>query len=69
MSAVKLIENRIARELIRQRSRVRDPSPGHAGRLITALAFGAGLILAGSYLQEMLWVLLGAAACLALGDT
>jgi hypothetical protein len=38
-----------------------------AERLITTVAVAAGMLVLGSYLQELLWVLLAGAAVLTLG--
>jgi len=68
MSTVRLIEHRIIQELLRRRERA---APGGtrkmAERIITAAAVTASLLLLGSYLQELLWALLGGAVVLTLG--
>ena len=65
MSTVRLIEHRITQDLLRRRERAGPRSM--AERLITAAAVTAGLLLLGSYLQELLWALLGGAVVLTLG--
>lgn len=68
MTTARIIEHRITRDLLRRRER--EPSPRAASlaeRLITAVAVTAGMLLLGSYLQELLWVLLAGAAILTLG--
>ncbi len=67
MSNTRTIESRITRDLLR---RPRGGSPGagrFAERLITAAAVAAGMLLLGSYLQELLWAVLAGAAVLTLG--
>ena len=68
MSTARLIEHCITQDLLRRRGRA---APGAnrsmAERLITAAAVTAGLLLLGSYLQELLWALLGGAIVLTLG--
>ena len=68
MSTVRLIEHRITQDLLRRRERAAPgASRSMAERLITAAAVTAGLLLLGSYLQELLWALLGGAIVLTLG--
>lgn len=68
MTAAKLIEHRIIRNVIRRReSGATHQLSGLADQLITAAAITAGLLLLGSYLQELMWVLLGAGVVLTLG--
>ena len=68
MSTARFIEHRITRDLLRRRERA---SPGGsrqlAERLISVAAVTAGMLLLGSYLQELLWVLLAGAVVLTLG--
>lgn len=68
MSTARFIEHRITQDLLRRRERA---APGGirtmAERLITAAAVTAGLLLLGSYLQELLWALVGGAVVLTLG--
>lgn len=68
MTTARLIESRITRDLLRRRE-ARQTTAGRlpAERLITAAAVAAGLLLLGSYLQELMWVLIAAAAVLTLG--
>jgi len=68
MTAAKLIEYRITRQLLRRREeggeRQGDLKQGYnlwADRLIAILAVTAGLCILGSYLEELLWALLAAA--------
>ena len=68
MSTARMIEYRITRDLLRRRR------PGSAlanrqlaERLISAAAVIAGLLLLGSYLQELLWALLAGGTVLTLG--
>lgn len=72
MTATKLIETQIARQLLRRR----QPGGEHAGaaqagampvelnlwteRLIAILAVTAGLVIVGSYLEELLWAVVAA---------
>lgn len=68
MTSARFIEYRITQDLLRRRERA---APGGtrkmAERLISAAAVSAGLLLLGSYLQELLWVLLSGAVVLTLG--
>jgi fatty acid desaturase len=64
MTTVRAIEYRIIRDLLRRRER---PVPHLADRLIAAVAVIAALLLLGSFLQQLLWVLLPAAVVLTLG--
>lgn len=63
MTAAKLIEYRIARQLLRRREEggERQDSNVWADRLIAIMAVTAGLLILGSYLEELLWALLAAA--------
>lgn len=68
MTTARFIEHRITRDLLRRREKA--PAPGNAPwveRLITAAAVTVGMLVLGSYLQELLWVLLAGAAVLTLG--
>jgi len=68
MSTVRMIEHRITRDLLRRRERAGAAGSGQlAERLITVAAVTAGMLLLGSYLQELLWALLAGAAVLTLG--
>ncbi len=68
MSTVRLIEHRIIQELLCRRERIAlGGTRRMAERVITAAAVTAGLLLLGSYLQELLWALLGGAVILTLG--
>jgi len=68
MSTVRLIEHRITQELLRRRERAAPVGTRKmAERIITAAAVTASLLLLGSYLQELLWALLGGAVVLTLG--
>ena len=63
MTAAKLIEYRIARQLLRRREEGGEQQGSNvwADRLIAILAVTAGLFILGSFLEELLWVLLAAA--------
>ena len=68
MTTARLIEHRITRNLLRRRERNQRVSNGSvAERLITMAAVTVGLLVLGTYLQELLWVLLAGAAVLTLG--
>ncbi|MEE4144625.1 MAG: hypothetical protein V2I26_07480 [Halieaceae bacterium] len=68
MTSVRYIEQRITRNLLRRREREHVVSGGSgAERLITIAAVTVGMLVLGSYLQELLWVLLAGAAVLTLG--
>ncbi len=74
MNASRTLEYRITRQLLQDRqersSSSRRSLPGHsrlAERLITTTAVTVLLVLTGSYLQELLWVGVGAGAALAMG--
>jgi hypothetical protein len=63
MTAAKLIEYSITRELLK-RSAGASPSRGSslwADRLIGVLAVTTGLLIMGSFIEELLWALLAAA--------
>ena len=63
MTAAKLIEYRITRQLMQRREEGGDQldSGLWADRLIAILAVTAGLFILGSFLEELLWALLAAA--------
>jgi hypothetical protein len=68
MTTARLIEHRITRDLLHRRETglaARDSKL--AERLITAAAVTAGMLLLGSYAQELLWALLAGAGVLTLG--
>ncbi len=68
MSTVRHLEHRITRQLLHRREhRSGLGRGGLAGRLITAAAMVAALLLLGSYLQELLWALLAGGVVLTLG--
>jgi hypothetical protein len=68
MTTARFIEHRITRNLMQRRERQQPLTSGPvAERLITTVAVAAGMLLLGSYLQELLWVLLAGAAVLTLG--
>lgn len=68
MTTARFIEHRITRNLMHRRERQQPVTSGPvAERLITAVAVAAGMLVLGSYLQELLWVLLAGAAVLTLG--
>lgn len=67
MTTAKLIEYRIARQLLlrRETGAERGGKPQAdiqpwADRLIAVLALTAGLLILGSYLEELLWAILAA---------
>jgi hypothetical protein len=68
MTATKLIEYRIIRQLLQRREEGDRPLAFNpwADRLIAILALTAGLFVLGSYLEELLWVVLAAALILTL---
>lgn len=63
MTGAKLIEYRITRQLLQRREEAGEQSGSSvwADRLIAILAVTAGLFILGSFLEELLWVLLAAA--------
>lgn len=68
MSTARLIEHRITRELLHRRES--GPSACEhklAERLISVAAVTAGMLLLGSYAQELLWAFIAGAAVLAMG--
>jgi len=68
MTTARFLEHRITRNLMQRRERQQPVTSGPvAERLITTVAVAAGMLLLGSYLQELLWVLLAGAAVLTLG--
>jgi hypothetical protein len=74
MNASRTWEYRITRQLLQGRenrgSSSGDSLPGHshlAEMLITTTAVTVLLVLTGSYLQELLWVGMGAGSVLAMG--
>lgn len=68
MSTARSMEQRITRELVRRRGRTSSGATGQlAERVITSAAVTAGMLLLGSYLQELLWALLAGAVVLTLG--
>jgi hypothetical protein len=63
MTAAKLIEYRITRQLLQRREESgaqRGVTPW-ANRLIAILAVTTGLFILGSYLEELLWAVLAGA--------
>jgi hypothetical protein len=68
MTTAKFIEYQITRNILRRREQHTQAASGWlADRLIMITAVTAGMLLLGSYLQELLWVVLAAAAVLTLG--
>ena len=68
MTAAKSLEYRITQQLLRRRERgQKSRGLGVADRLINVAAVTVGLVLLGSYLQGLLWVVLAASAVLVLG--
>ncbi|MEZ5572468.1 MAG: hypothetical protein R3E64_10650 [Halioglobus sp.] len=81
MTAAKLIEYRITRQLLQLREQADECVWGSctdinpqasvqvwADRLIAILALTAGMLVVGSYLEELLWVVLAAATALSLRE-
>ncbi len=66
MTTTRIIEYRITRDLLRRRQQAWRQGD-LAARMITATAVTAALLVLGSYLPELLGVLLGAAAVLTIG--
>lgn len=68
VTTAKFIEYQITRNILRRREQDSQAGSGWlADRLIMITAVTAGMLLLGSYLQELLWVVLAAAAVLTLG--
>jgi hypothetical protein len=68
MTHARFIEYRITRDLLQRREGAPAASVGlPVEQLITATAVTAGMLLLGSYAQELLWALLAAATVLTLG--
>jgi hypothetical protein len=68
MTTARCIEHQITRDLLSRRERGRVTYRGEvAERLISVTAVTAGMLLLGSYAQELLWALLAGAAVLTLG--
>ncbi len=68
MTTGRFIEHRITRNLLLRREREQLQGSGAwAEKLITLAAVTVGMLVLGSYLQELLWVLLAGAAVLTLG--
>jgi len=62
------MEYRIAQQLIHRRAQLKAPRlPRFAEQLISTVAASAALVLLGSYMQELLWVLLAASTVLVIG--
>jgi hypothetical protein len=68
MTATKVVEYRIIRQLLQRREESDRPLAFNpwAERLIAILALTAGLFVLGSYLEELLWVVLATALLLTL---
>ena len=68
MTAAKLVEYRITRELLRQRGRGYEPVTTRVvNRLIKIVAATVAVVVLGSCMQELLWVAVAASTVLALG--
>ena len=68
MTTTRLIEHSITRDLINRRQPEPIRGSGRlAERLITVAAVTAGMLLLGTYAQELLWALLAGAAVLTIG--
>jgi len=68
MTAAKSMEYRITQQLLRRRGRVNEPVNARiANRIIKIAATTVAVVLMGSYVQELLWVLVAASTVLALG--
>jgi hypothetical protein len=63
MTAAKLVEYRITRQLLQRRAEggVQQGVNPWADRLIAILAVTAGLFILGSYVEELLWAVLAVA--------
>ncbi|RLA48627.1 MAG: hypothetical protein DRQ97_03425 [Gammaproteobacteria bacterium] len=62
------MEYRITQQLLRRRGRVNEPVNARiANRIIKIAATTVAVVLMGSYVQELLWVLVAASTVLALG--
>lgn len=68
MTTAKMIEYRITRQLLQQRERVGSPQGEHPWleRFIAVLAVTAGLLVVGSFSEEMLWAGLAVATLVTL---
>ncbi|MFT4520863.1 MAG: hypothetical protein ACI9JM_003271 [Halioglobus sp.] len=70
MTTAQAIEYRITRHLL-QRDSKGEPEPditGWADRLIAVLAVTVGIFVLGTYLEELLWVLIAGVTVFALGS-
>ena len=68
MTSAKALEYRIAQQIMHQRNGIDSALPAKlVDRVIRIAASTAGLVLLGSYLQGLLWVVLAASAVLMLG--
>jgi hypothetical protein len=68
MTTAKSIEYHITRNVLRRREHeVKSSTAPLADLLIMTVAVTAGMLLLGSYLQELLWVVLAAGGVLTLG--
>lgn len=71
MTTAKAIEYHITRQVMQRRCEGKQgvsTSSGWADRLIAVVAVTAGLFILGTYLQELLWVVIAAATVMALGS-
>ena len=71
MTAARMMEYRITQQILQRRQGPvsRLPARAIAERIITTAAVTVALVLTGSYLQELLWVLLAGGAVLTLGTS
>jgi len=68
MTAAKSIEYRITRQLLSRQGGVKEPvNTNIANRVIKIAAATVAVVIIGSYLQELLWLLVAASTVLALG--
>jgi hypothetical protein len=68
MTTAKLVEYQITQQLLRRRESGRSSLQNRiVERTIRTAAIVVGMVLLGSYLQELLWVVLAAGGVFALG--
>lgn len=68
MTTARMMEHRITRDLLERRDTAPVAGSGRlVERFITVAAVTAGMLILGSYAQELLWALLAGAGVLTLG--